>query len=59
MKTNIFLSKFALRSLVFVRKFIIPSMANEAGVSPGWTLADIKTTGLLNLSGRFFYGKSY
>jgi len=34
-------------------------MANEAGVSPGWTLADIKTTGLLNLSGRFFYGKSY
>jgi hypothetical protein len=30
-----------------VRKFIIPSIAKDAAVSPGWTLAVIRITGFL------------
>jgi hypothetical protein len=36
-----------------------PYIANEAGVYPGWTLAEIKTTGLSKRNGLTFYGNKY
>jgi hypothetical protein len=58
---------FSIRSLPYsclaVKKFQIPSITKEAGVSPGWTLDEIKIVGLSNLKGRvdgspFASGKS-